>query len=262
MIDIHSHILPGLDDGARTLEESLEMARIAVRDGITQMVATPHAFNGLSQNLRPEKISSRVKALQEAIGTDLEILPGNEVHFTHDILDNASGSRVATLNAQNYMLVEFPTLDVPLGAETLLPKLKANGISPILAHPERNLQIQRQPSMIEPFIRSGLLIQVTAMSVTGKFGPAALECVNILLRHNCVHFIATDAHRPKSRPPILSEARDAAAAIIGADAARRLVEDNPRAVVMAETLRIDTPLPFESETATPGVPTRFFRRRQ
>ena len=261
MIDIHSHILPDLDDGARTLEESIEMARIAVEDGITHMVATPHAFNGLSQNPDPEELSRRVDALQAAVGKQLEILPGNEVHFTHDFLNKAKVGRVLTLNRQNYMLVEFPTMDVPLGSESVLRRLQANGVTPILAHPERNLQIQRQPSLVESLIRSGVLMQVTAMSVTGRFGHAALDCVMTLLRHNCVHFIATDAHRTKSRPAILSEARNAAAAVIGTEGARKLVEENPRAVVTGETLSSDGPLPFGVASTNSGF-SRFFRGRK
>jgi protein-tyrosine phosphatase len=261
MIDIHSHILPDLDDGARTLEEAVEMARIAVNDGITHMIATPHAFNGLSSNPSPEEISTRVKVLQEAIGRDLEILPGNEVHFIHDITGKLETQQITPLNHRNYMLIEFPTMQVPPGAGQLFRKLQTIGITPILAHPERNLQIQKHPEIIAGLIESGGRIQVTAMSVNGKFGVAAFECVQTLLSHNCVHFIATDSHRAKSRPPVLSEARAQAARIIGADAAEKLVEDNPRAVVMGEPIEAGAPVPFERASIEEGAFARFFRRQ-
>ena len=202
MIDIHSHILPDLDDGARDLAESVEMARIAVEDGIEQMVATPHMFNGLSHNPRPDEVLDRVEALQKEIGDALKLLPGNEVHIAHDIVEKAAAQEVTPINQKNYMLIEFPSMNVPVGAEGLFYKLLINGIVPILVHPERNAQVQNRPSIVAGFVERGVRIQVTAMSITGEFGSAARRCVETLLNHNCVHFIATDTHRPDRRPPV------------------------------------------------------------
>src|SRR5262245_36138982 len=137
MIDIHSHILPGLDDGARSLSEALQMARIAAEDGITQMVCTPHVFNGLSGNQEPSEIRTRVASLQEAIGGNgPRLLPGNEVHFSHQILPKVRENGVLRLNDWNYMLVEFPMLTVPVGARELFEELLLMGVRPILVHPE------------------------------------------------------------------------------------------------------------------------------
>jgi protein-tyrosine phosphatase len=246
VIDIHSHIMPEIDDGARTLEEAVEMARIATQDGIEYMVSTPHMFNGLSGNPEPSEILERVAALNEAINdpNGLKILPGNEVHVSHDIADHARNNRVTKINQKNYMLVEFPQLTVPIGADELFYKLLIQGVRPILVHPERNGQIQSNPSIVGRFVERGVFIQVTAMSVTGEFGPAAKQTADTLLRHNCVHFLATDTHRTKSRPPILSKGRDAAALVIGPQQAAELVEDNPRAVINGEPLRVAPPLPF------------------
>src|SRR5215470_14731840 len=142
VIDIHSHILPEIDDGARTLEEAVEMARIAAEDGIEYMVATPHMFNGLSHNPEPSEILERVAALNEAIGGNgVKILPGNEVHISHDIAEHAKNNRVTKINQRNYMLVEFPQLTVPIGADDLFYRLQMQGTRPILVHPERNGQI-------------------------------------------------------------------------------------------------------------------------
>jgi protein-tyrosine phosphatase len=247
VIDIHSHIMPEIDDGARSVEEAVEMARIAAEDGIEYMVSTPHMFNGLSHNPEPAEILERVAALNEAIGgRGLKILPGNEVHISHDVAEQARTRRVMTINQRSYMLVEFPQLTVPFGADDLFYKLQLNGIRPILVHPERNGQIQQHPSIVAKFIERGVYIQVTAMSVTGEFGPAAKMCADYLLRHDCVHFLATDAHRTKSRPPILSRGLAAAATIIGADRASALVEDNPRAVINGEALQVAPPIPFGS----------------
>lgn len=238
--------MPEIDDGARSMEEALEMARIAVEDGIEQMVSTPHMFNGLSNNPEPPEILERVAALNEAIGSGLKILPGNEVHVSHEIAEQAKNNRVTKINQRNYMLVEFPQLTVPVGADELFYKLLLQGVRPILVHPERNGQIQMHPSIVGIFVERGVFIQVTAMSVTGEFGPMAKACVDTLLKHNCVHFLATDTHRANRRPPILSKGRDAAAAIIGAARARVLVEDNPRAAINGEALQAPPPIPFGS----------------
>jgi len=245
MIDIHSHILPDVDDGARTLEEALEMARVATADGIQQMCCTPHMFNGISDNPQPAEILERVGAFQEAIGSEgLRVLPGNEVHVSHEIAEQAAKNRVTKLNSKNYMLVEFPSMTVPIGADELFYRLQLNGVRPILVHPERNSQLQARPSMVAGFIERGVYIQVTAMSVTGEFGAAAKNCAESLLRHNCVHFLATDAHRAERRPPILSRGRDAAAAIIGAEKALKLVWDNPLAVVSGGVIQAEAVLTY------------------
>jgi len=241
--------MPEIDDGARSLEEAVEMARIAAQDGIEYMVSTPHMFNGLSHNPQPSEILARVAALNEAIGGNgVKILPGNEVHISHDIVEQAKSNRVTKINQLNYMLVEFPQLTVPVGADDLFYQLLLQGVRPILVHPERNGQIQNHPAIVARLIERGVLIQVTAMSVTGEFGPAAKTCATMLLRHNCVHFLATDTHRTRSRPPILSKGRNAAAAIIGSEAAAALVDANPRAVIDGRAVRVTPPTPFGSGT--------------
>jgi protein-tyrosine phosphatase len=246
VIDIHSHILPELDDGARSLDEAVEMARIAAEDGIEQMVCTPHMFNELSNNPQPDEIAYRVSALQTKIaGTALKLLPGNEVHITHQIVEQARDRRFTRINNGNYLLVEFPTMLIPLGTDDIFYKLQLQGLFPILVHPERNSRFQANPALLEPFVRRGVFVQVTAMSVAGEFGVKAQKCAESLLRHQCVHFIATDAHRPKTRPPILSRGRDAAARIIGDDAARKLVENNPRAVIEGKPFDAPPPIPYD-----------------
>lgn len=247
MIDIHSHILPDIDDGARSLEEAVEMARIGAEDGIEYMVSTPHMYNGLSHNPEPAEILERVAALNEAINdpNGLKILPGNEVHISHDIAEHARNNRVTKINQRNYMLVEFPQLTVPVGADELFYKLLLQGVRPILVHPERNGQIQANPAIVAKYVERGVYIQVTAMSVTGEFGPIARAAAERLMRHNCVHFLATDTHRTKSRPPILSRGRDAAALFIGEEKAAALVEENPRAVINGDALRVEPVIPFD-----------------
>lgn|SRR2546422_4282387 len=244
MIDIHSHILYGIDDGARDLEESLAMAEMAAGDGIQQMICTPHMFNGLSNDPQPAEVIDRVAALQKRIGDRLTVLPGNEVHISHELADQAEKNRFTRLNLGNYVLVEFPSISIPFGAVELMYRLQLQRLHPILVHPERNREIQMRPSIIGEYVERGIFIQVTAMSITGEFGSAAKICVEQLLKHKCVHFIATDAHRAAKRPPILSRGRDAAAAIVGKKQARRLVFDNPSAVIGGKLLSVEAPLPF------------------
>ena len=150
-------------------------------------------------------------------------------------------------------------MNVPVGAEELFYKLQINGITPILVHPERNSQIQNYPSTVAQFIERGARIQVTAMSITGEFGPAALRCVETLLKHNCVHVIATDTHRANRRPPVLSAGRDAAAALVGEAEAQKFVRDNPRAVIEGESIEVEPPVPFDGPSKK-SLLTRLFKR--
>jgi protein-tyrosine phosphatase len=247
-----------MDDGARSMDEALKMAAIAFADGIEQMVCTPHLFNGLSKDPLAPEIENRVIELQNAIGNaTLRVLPGSEVRITSALIKQVEGNLLTTLNRKTYMLVELPTPSVPRGTRAWFRKLKLQGVTPILAHPERNLEIQRYPWIAADFVTDGVLTQVTAMSVAGQFGIAAKICADSLLRHNCVHFLATDTHRPEKRPPVLSRGRDAAAAIIGTDAARLLVEDNPLAVVSGEPILPPAVIPYEKPA---GISLSFFGR--
>jgi protein-tyrosine phosphatase len=259
VIDIHSHILPKIDDGARSMDEAVKMAAIAFADGIEQMVCTPHLFNGLSNDPTTAEIEDRVGQLQNAIGAGgLVVLPGSEVRATSEILKQVQANLLTTLNGKTYMLVELPTPSVPRGTRSWFRKLKLQGVNPILVHPERNIALQRFPWIVADFVTEGVLTQVTAMSVAGQFGTGAKICAESLLRHNCVHFLATDTHRPEKRPPVLSRGRDAAAGIIGKDAARLLVEDNPRAVVNGVPFVPSAVIPYEKPGGGPA--STFFSR--
>jgi protein-tyrosine phosphatase len=243
------------------MDEALKMAAIAFADGIEQMVCTPHLFNGLSKDPLTSEIEDRVSELQNAIGgTGLKVLPGSEVRVTSGFVTQAQENLFTALNRKTYVLVEFPTPSVPRGARLWFKNLKLQGVNPILAHPERNLEIQRYPWIAADFVGDGVLTQVTAMSVAGQFGMAAKICADNLLRHNCVHFLATDTHRPEKRPPMLSRGRDAAAAIIGTDAARVLVEDNPLAVVSGQPIVSPAVIPYEVPTGARSFFGRLFHR--
>ena len=246
-----------MDDGVRSMDEALKMAAIAFADGIEQMVCTPHMFNGLSKDPLTSEIEDRVSELQNAIGgTGLKVLPGSEVRVTSGFVTQAQENLFTALNRKTYVLVEFPTPSVPRGARLWFKNLKLQGVNPILAHPERNLEIQRYPWIAADFVGDGVLTQVTAMSVAGQFGTAAKmrrQPVASQLRA----LLATDTHRPEKRHAVLSRGRDSAAAIIGMEAARILVEDNPLAVVTGEPIVPPAVIPYEKPA---GVSRSFFGR--
>lgn len=237
MIDIHSHILAGIDDGAQDEQEMLDMCRIAADDGIATVVATPHSFDG-KYLCEPEDVRTRVGKLNAAIqarGLNLKILPGMEVRIVADLAQHLSEGRVLTLNEGKYVLLEFHPSHIPTGFENLLKALFDRGFGAVLAHPEKNSIIQRRPEglygLIQKFQPWDLLIQITAESLTGTAGFWAGRTAKILLRHDLVHLIATDAHSSKGRIPQLSQALTVASRLLGEERALNMVTQIPLAVL-------------------------------
>jgi protein-tyrosine phosphatase len=236
MIDLHCHLLPGIDDGPATLEEALEMARIAVANGITQSYVTPHLHPGRWENDRP-KIAAAVEAYRAAVaqaGIPLEIGYAAEVRLDYEILPLIEAGRVpflGTLDGHQVMLLEFPHSHVPVGADKFVAWLLAHGIRPMIAHPERNKDLMRDPARLEPFVREGCLLQLTADAVAGEFGEVCAQRAREFLERGWVTVLASDAHDTADRPPRMAQGRDAAAKIVGAEAAQRLVQDMPLRIV-------------------------------
>ena len=219
MLDIHCHILPGIDDGSPDMETSLEMARIAAKDGVQAIIATPH----LSKSDYPrETLVNGVRELNtklEEQNTPITILFGAEVQ-AHIAL--AAADRFCLADS-SFLLVEFPHSYLPNDADDLLYSLISRGITPIIAHPERNAQIAREPWLLKPLIGLGAKAQLTAGSITGELGMAAKNSASYLLQHKMVHYIGSDSHSPGFRRPILSKAVKQAAKIIGKAEAKKLV---------------------------------------
>lgn len=242
MIDIHCHILPGLDDGPSTLDESLEMCRIASADGIATIVATPHFKPG---TYAIHDLSGHIRTLQNELdrqGIGITILPGADVSVTPELPAYLSQYRELTINGSGrYFLAELPHEAIPAHWDQFLLSQRSKGIVPIITHPERNRWFLNHPDALAPFVMSGGLVQITAMSVTGGVGPDVREYCLFLLRRHLVHVLATDAHSTAQRPPILSAALHAASELIGESAAKRLVSDNPQAII--EGRPVDAPEP-------------------
>lgn len=249
MIDIHCHILPGIDDGAETIEESLEMARMAVADGIRTIVATPHQQNGVYTN-SAERIRQHVEQLRTALkeaDIPLEILPGADVHIDVNTADKIKAGEIMTVNQTGrYFLLEFPAHTVPPNIEKITFDLLLKNITPILTHPERIAEVQENPQRIYDLVASGVLSQITAMSLSGGFGRRAKKCAKTLVQHNLAHIIASDAHSTSSRPPILSEGVKVAGGIVGEDFATAMVTSIPQQIIKGETVpHLDPPIPIK-----------------
>jgi len=232
MIDLHNHLLPGIDDGAPDLDTALQLAEMAVRHGTTHLVCTPHIHPGRYDNT-PSTINQALALFQQGLNQHdipLQVAAAAEVRFGMELMIGVKNKSIPFLGqwqGQNVMLLEFPHGEMPFGAERLTAWLLQQSIIPMIAHPERNKGLMRDPNKLNPFIQQGCLLQVTAGSVAGDFGEVAQELAVQWLEKNWVTILASDAHNLEHRPPILTTGLAAASEILGEDAARRLVIDNP-----------------------------------
>lgn len=233
MIDLHSHILPGIDDGAKTLEISLEMARIALDDGIYTMACTPHIYPGLYMN-DAAGIARHRDTLQAALDANslpLKLVTGADVHLVPGLLDGLRAGRVPTLAGSRYVLLEPSHNIVPPRFLESVFSLVVAGYTPVITHPERLVWIEDHYPVFSELIQQGAWMQVTAGALTGKFGPRAKYWGERFLGEGKTHILASDAHSTGRRVPQLSEARAIAERLLGADEARRLVIDRPQAIL-------------------------------
>ena len=210
MIDLHCHILPGIDDGAQDLSESILMARIAVEQGIQTIVATPHHLNNHYENPK-QPILAKVEELNKALQDekiDLKILPGQETRVYGELVKGYEMGEIQPVNCSQYLLVEFSSSHVPRYTEKLFYDLQVKGLIPIIVHPERNQEMIEQPDLLYKLVQNGALTQVTAASVCGDFGKKIKNFSLQLIEANLTHFIASDAHNTRSRTFKLREAFD------------------------------------------------------
>jgi protein-tyrosine phosphatase len=233
MVDLHCHVLPAIDDGSESLEQSLEFCRVALADGISTLVATPHQKPGQYDNPPPvihEKVVELRAAIREA-GVDMQIVEGAEVYCTLDVAQRLKEGQVTTINAMGrYVLLELPYQQIPIRPEETVFQLRLAGVTPVLAHPERIGYFTADIARLENMVRLGCLTQLTAASILGGFGQKAREYSIQMLERGLTHMISSDAHDTLYRPPVLSEARDAAAEIVGPERALAMVSEVPKAV--------------------------------
>ena len=255
MIDIHCHIIPGVDDGPKTLEESLEMARMAEAEGITKIIATPHHQHPSFDNEGPgivRKVEELNVALQEA-NIDITVFPAQEVRIHGEIIRNLElGDTLPLGVGSNYILVELPTNSVPTYTTRLFYDLQMKGYTPIIAHPERNKAMIEDPNILYELVKTGVLTQVTSSSVTGHLGKNIKKFSEQLLEANLTHFIASDAHNTTERPFRLQEAYAVVEKQFGMNEVYRLKE-NAGNLLNNEFIQVLQPEPVKKKRRLFGL---------
>lgn len=258
MIDVHSHVLPGIDDGSKVADEAVAFCKLARERGTEILVATPHHKPGSYQNPR-ERILESVRDLQRAIdtrGVALKIAPGCEIFVDTDLAERIQkGSLLTYGDAMRYILLEFSFQQYPVNPDDLIFKLRLAGITPVIAHPERIRYFQEDPDRLENLVRLGALSQVTSSSLLGTFGGRVKSITEQMMRRRCVHFIASDSHDLSYRPPGLEKALEKACKLVGEATAKRMVTDNPAALLEGAEIRVEEPI---SADEAGGDRRRFF----
>jgi len=251
MIDLHCHILPGIDDGAPDLSVSLEMARASVADGVSVVACTPHILPGLYHNSGLQ-IRQATRQLQDALdqeGIPLRLVTGADAHMVPDFVAGLRSGHLLALADTRYVLVEPPHHVAPIRLEDFFFNLMLGGYVPILTHPERLTWVKSHYAIIQRLVRTGVWMQITAGSLAGAFGRSAQYIGERLLDEGCVHILASDAHDTTRRPPNLSKGRDLAAKRVGAREAEHLVATRPGGV-LDNVLPADLPLPTSADRSS------------
>jgi protein-tyrosine phosphatase len=255
MVDIHCHILPGLDDGADSLETSIQMAEMAIAEGITHVVGTPHANS--TYKFDPGLTRRRRDELQLAVGDRLTLATGCDFHLNiENLRDLQKNPKKYTINQKNYLLVEFAEFAIPPSMDDTLHQLQLAGLSVILTHPERNGLLRAQPERMYRWLHQGCYVQITAQSLLGRFGTGAQQLADKWLDAGRIHFVASDAHNLKGRPLQLRAAFDLVAKRKGEEIAQALFHDNPLAAFEGRSL------PYEPEQTDPSAKPPQYRRRK
>lgn len=247
MLDIHTHILPGLDDGPRTFEGSVAMAKAFMQTGVTGVVATPHFIWG-SAGVEKEKVLVATAALNEYLqeqGVYLKVYPGMEIELCYEIPALLKEGKVLTINGNGkYILIELPFLSLPPFTTEVFYELRLLGVTPVLAHPERNVQLAEDIGLIYEMIRRGVLMQVNGGSLLGYFGGKVRRVAAGMLERNLVHVVGGDAHAPEGeRGPTLHLVDSLLQKLVGEEMANQLTKDNPQTIITGAELSYPEPKP-------------------
>ena len=233
MIDLHCHLLHSMDDGSDSIETSIKMCEIAYKDGIRKIVATPH-FNEIWKPTLG-MIEKKIKEIKEKLNFQLSIFPGSDITLFYGIYELIKEKKVIPLNLTKYLLIQLPHIFDPRVIENLIFQIQLEGFSVIISHPERQSFFMENPSFLKELIKRGCLVQITAGSITGKFGKKIQKFTKYLLRNDLVHIIATDAHSDKYRKPVLSESVEITRKWIG-NRAEEMVSTFPEKILNGEEI--------------------------
>jgi len=239
MIDCHNHMLPGIDDGAHDWEMAIAMAERAVASGINTVVCTPHHMNGAFTNQR-EQILDLIEQLERVLKReqiDLKLVPGSELHLVPELIDQIKDRRAMTFaDLGKAVLLELPKRSIPVGTEAILEALIRSGLTPVIAHPERNSTLANEPDVAVQWTTWGCKLQLTAMSCSGRFGKSLQNVSRYLVEQGAVHIIASDAHRPRGRAPDMRAGAEAIESWVGEEAAFVMTDRNPANLITGQPL--------------------------
>ena len=261
MIDCHCHMLPGCDDGAQDLQQALSMATVAAGSGVSDIVLTPHHNDGLYFNSCDEIVSgvARFQQALDQLTIPLKVHPGSECHVTPELPGQLeSGIACTYANRHRAILLELPKQALPTGAEAIIEQVAYLGLQPIIAHPERNAILCKEPERIRDWIERGWKLQLTNQSVSGEFGEAMQNTCYDWLAQGWVHFIASDAHRTKGRSPDMRKGVAQIAMWFGDEAAQLLSLDNPGRLIRGEPIQ-DMPVSHDPQKRPGGKRVKFWR---
>ena len=247
MIDIHIHVLPGLDDGARDMAEAVEMCRLAAEDGCSALVAAPHMLDGM-YDVDPGEALSRLEELRAELGRHglkIAVESGADVHLALDLPERVRSGQAPTVAGRGlHLMVELPSDVMPEGLSETLFGLRLANVTPIISHPERNREVQESPDCLLPLVEEGNLTQITAGSLLGDFGEGPERCATELLRRHLAHFVASDAHSAvaERRPPGLSRARKQVEELLSRSAAEDVFDLRPAQLIAGEAVSVPDPI--------------------
>lgn len=231
IVDIHCHVLPDIDDGPSDWNESLKMISVAMDNNIRKIITTPHWIQGTPWQPSAARVISDVKRLNELLDSrniGVEVFPGMEIGINENLPRLARNGEILTLANSKYLLLEIPFISLPIGIENLIFSLVSYGFVPVLAHPERNKDLQADPCRILDFIERGALIQITAGSLCGYWGSDAMDCCIELIENDAVFAIASDGHSVDRRPPDMFEALSILERLVGENETRNILSNGEK----------------------------------
>lgn len=256
MIDIHTHIIPGVDDGSKTIEESIRIIKNAVSDGVKTIVAAPHVFE-IQNNINLRKIHDTFDLLQKRLISEdikIKIILAAELSISPDLPKVIKSNKELTINSKNrYILMELPMQEIPSFTEQIIFDLLVENIIPIITHPERYFDIWKDPNKLFKLVQKGALTHVNTGSLMGKYGKKSLNTAKILLSHNLIHMIGSDVHSSSNGYYPLSKGVNEVAKIVGLERAEKMATSIPEKVVNGERIDVIPPKPIEK-----GIFSKFF----